>query len=154
MPLEKLLLDNINWCENDNVLTRPVWFQVMSIKCYQRQHDQYQISKVNIFFACRSTMVGGMDIEQGGLSAEQGQKTQSGYSVIQVRLRYHSNHVIHEFNDYHQPSANNKSWTQMVFIHFHLCWPKFSSPECHWRSHALAGHDQWWCWLVSTLSSQ
>ena len=54
-------------------------------------------------------MVGGMDIEQGGLSAEQGQKTQSGYSVIQVRLRYHSNHVIHEFYDYHQSSANNKS---------------------------------------------
>ena len=62
-----------------------------------------------MYFACRSTMVGGMDIEQGGLSAEQGQKTQSGYSVIQVRLRYHSNHVIHEFYDYHQPSANNKS---------------------------------------------
>ena len=37
-----------------------------------------------MYFACRLTMVGGMDIEQGGLSAEQGQKTQSGYSVIQV----------------------------------------------------------------------
>jgi len=36
-----------------------------------------------IHFYKRSTMVGGMDIEQGGLSAEQGQKTQSGYSVIQ-----------------------------------------------------------------------
>ena len=49
---------------------------------------RYEISNVNVnmYFACRLTMVGGMDIEQGGLSAEQGQKTQSGYSVIQVRL--------------------------------------------------------------------
>ena len=30
-------------------------------------------------------------------------------------------------------------------------WPTLSSPECHWRSDALAGHDQWRCWLVSTF---
>ena len=29
-------------------------------------------------------MVGGMDIEQGGLTAEQGEKSQSGYSILQV----------------------------------------------------------------------
>jgi len=29
-------------------------------------------------------MVGGMDIEQGGLSAEQGEKSQTGYSVFQI----------------------------------------------------------------------
>jgi len=29
-------------------------------------------------------MVGGMDIEQGGLTAEQGEKSQSGYSFLQI----------------------------------------------------------------------
>jgi hypothetical protein len=29
-------------------------------------------------------MVGGMDIEQGGLTAEQGEKSQSGYSILQI----------------------------------------------------------------------
>ena len=33
-------------------------------------------------------MVGGMDIEQGGLTAEQGEKSQSGYSFMQVVFLY------------------------------------------------------------------
>ena len=42
---------------------------------------------IKIGSLCRN-MVGGMDIEQGGLTAEQGEKSQSGYSFMQVVFLY------------------------------------------------------------------
>ena len=76
-------------------------------------------------------MVGGMDIEQGGLTAEQGEKSQSGYSFMQVVFLYFS---ILAF--------------RFIFrFYIHPCIFSFPVeylylPDHHWRPYALARTEE------------
>ena len=76
-------------------------------------------------------MVGGMDIEQGGLTAEQGEKSQSGYSFMQVVFLCFS---ILAF------------WFIFRF-YIHPCIFSFPVeylylPDHHWRPYALARTEE------------